>query len=78
MHINFDSSARLFVFSLNIYSFFLSLCIIKLIATIRNTTFFKFLFQVKYFDRRRDYLKYTEKLESGYDPVEESQQKAKI
>ncbi|XP_041350603.1 cytochrome c oxidase assembly factor 6 homolog [Gigantopelta aegis] len=24
---------------------------------------------VKYFDRRRDYLKYSEKLEAGFDPV---------
>jgi len=33
---------------------------------------------VKYFDRRRDYLKYKEKMEKGgYDPVEETKTKAK-
>ena len=39
--------------------------------------FFLYILQVKYFDRRRDYLKYKEKLEKeGFDPVEET--KAKV
>ncbi|KAK7104308.1 hypothetical protein V1264_019048 [Littorina saxatilis] len=32
---------------------------------------------VKYFDRRRDYLKYKAKIEKGFDPVEIEREKAK-